>query len=202
MKKRIISLAILLAVVCSMALCAVLQGQQQSLSRKIIRLHVVANSDSAADQSIKLQVRDAVLRAAAQILETAADPLAEMEAGLPKIEQAASARLQALGLTVPVKVSLRKELFPTRTYREFSLPAGAYQSLRVTIGSGGGHNWWCVIFPSLCMSASMDELEKAAQAAGFSRGEISLITESSDGFVLKFKSLELLQKLKNALLGS
>ena len=74
--------------------------------------------------------------------------------------------------------------------------AGIYESLRVTIGEGEGHNWWCVVFPSICLTASMDELELAAQTAGFSDGEIRLITGADEGFVLKFRALELLQRLK------
>lgn len=91
---------------------------------------------------------------------------------------------------------MAKELFPTREYETFSLPAGTYTALRVTIGEGEGHNWWCVVFPSICMSASMDEFEEAAETAGLTEGEIKLITEESDGYVLKFKSIELLEKLK------
>lgn len=201
MKKRMISLAILLAVVCSMAFCAALQLQQQTLSGKLIRLHVVADSDSAAEQSAKIQVRDEVLGVTGRLLRSARDPRAAVLAGLPEIRQAAERRLRSLGIPDEVRVSLRKELFPTRRYETFSLPAGVYESLRVTIGSGRGHNWWCVIFPSICMTASMDEMEQAAQTAGFTEGELRLITEQNEGFVLKFKSLELLQKLKNALLG-
>ena len=90
-----------------------------------------------------------------------------------------------------------RELFPTREYETFSLPAGTYTALRVTIGSGQGHNWWCVVFPSICVSASTEEFEEAAQTAGLTDGEIQLITESSEGYELKFKSMELVQKLKN-----
>ena len=92
---------------------------------------------------------------------------------------------------------MQKEVFPTREYETFSLPAGTYTSLRVTIGEGSGHNWWCVVFPSICMSASMEEFEEAALTAGMTDGEIKLITEESDGYVLKFKSMELLQKVKD-----
>ena len=96
-----------------------------------------------------------------------------------------------------VTVSLKKELFPTRDYDTFSLPSGVYTALRVNIGQAQGHNWWCVVFPNLCMTASMEELEDAASVAGLSDGEVRLITEESEGYVLKFKSIEILQSIKN-----
>lgn len=176
-----------------------LQTQQRQLSEKLIRLHVVARSDSAHDQEVKLSVRDAVLARTREILESCDDPRSALQSGLPEIEAAAQARLKSLGEDENVTVRLGKELFPTRDYETFSLPAGVYESLRVTIGEGAGHNWWCVVFPSICMTASMDELEQAAQTAGFTDSEIKLITEADDGFVLKFKLVELIQKLKNFL---
>ena len=119
-----------------------------------------------------------------------------LEVHLDEIAQAAQTCLSELGEDAPVRVRLGKELFPTREYETFALPAGVYESLRVTIGEGEGHNWWCVVFPSICLTASMDELELAAQTAGFSDGEIRLITGADEGFVLKFRALELLQRLK------
>ena len=157
------------------------QAEQQRLSAKLIRLHVVANSDSAHDQAVKLEVRDAVSAAAKALLDGAEDPRAALAGRLDAIADAAAARL--------------------REYDTFSLPAGVYESLRVTIGAGKGHNWWCVVFPSLCLTSSMDELELAAQTAGFSIGEIRLITGEED-FRLKFRVLELLQRLKCAMAGA
>ena len=94
-------------------------------------------------------------------------------------------------------MSLGPELFPTRDYETFSLPAGRYTALRVTIGEGQGHNWWCVVYPALCLSASAGELEAAAQAAGLSDGEIALITGESGGYELKFKALEWLEQFQD-----
>ena len=98
-------------------------------------------------------------------------------------------------------MQLGKEVFPTREYDTFKLPAGVYESLRVSIGEAEGHNWWCVVFPSICLTASMDELEQAAEAAGLTDSELLLITGESEGYVLKFKVLELLQQLKAAIFG-
>ena len=97
------------------------------------------------------------------------------------------------------KVSLRRELFPTRDYETFRLPAGVYRTLRVTIGTGEGHNWWCVVFPALCLPANVEDLEAVCAAAGFTEGEISVLTEETSEIEVEFKTLELLGKLKKIL---
>ena len=200
-RKRVAALVLLIVSALTVSVCAALQAQQQRMSEKIIRLHVVANSDSAADQAIKLHVRDAVLAAARQALQGADDPQQAIAQALPQLEAAANAALAAQGSRNTASVSFRRELFPTREYDTFSLPSGVYRSLRVTIGAGGGHNWWCVIFPSLCVPATADGFVQAAEAGGFTRAEIGLMTQADEGYVLKFRSLELLQALKKALFG-
>ena len=200
-RKRAAALVLLIVSALTVSVCAALQAQQQRMSEKIIRLHVVANSDSAADQAIKLHVRDAVLAAARQALQDADDPQQAIAQALPALEAAANAALAAQGSRETARVSFRRELFPTRDYDTFSLPSGVYRSLRVTIGAGGGHNWWCVIFPSLCVPATADGFVQAAEAGGFTRAEIGLMTQADEGYVLKFRSLELLQALKKALFG-
>lgn len=201
MKKRMICIFVLFAAVLTLTLsaAALLQRDQQRLAEKLIRLHVVARSDSAHDQAVKLAVRDAVLAEAERLTAGTAAPRAALAAGLDEIAHAAEQTLTALGEDAQVQVRLGKERFSTRVYDTFSLPAGVYESLRVTIGEGNGHNWWCVVFPSLCMTASMDELELAAEAAGFSDQELRLITGEGGGYVVRFKLLELLQQLKAAL---
>ena len=201
MQKRTLTLVLLIVSALTVSVCAALQVQQQRMSEKIIRLHVVANSDSSADQAVKLHVRDAVLAAARHALQGAGDPQQAIAQALPQLEAAANAALAAQGSRETARVSFRRELFPTRDYDTFSLPSGVYRSLRVTIGAGGGHNWWCVIFPSLCVPATADGFVQAAEAGGFTRAEIGLMTQTDEGYVLKFRSLELLQALKKVLFG-
>ena len=201
MKKRIISLVLLGISVLTVTACAVLQAQSQRMAEKIIRLHVVANSDSNVDQAVKLCVRDAVLREAQRALSSAADAKQAILTDLPALEAAANAELQRQGSGDTARVSFRRELFPTRDYDTFSLPSGVYQSLRVTIGKGKGHNWWSVIFPSLCVPATADGFADAAAAGGFTDAEISLMTRANGAYVVKFRSLELLQALKKYLFG-
>ena len=175
---------------------AVMQREQQLLAEKMIRLHVIANSDSEQDQALKLQVRDAVLELTAVQAKGREEAELSLVQLLPDIQQAAVDCLRAQGCDDEVEVTLGMETYPTRVYENFALPAGSYQSLRIVIGEGKGQNWWCVVFPSICFRATVGDLEDAAQAAGFTDGEIRLITENPDGYTLKFKSLELLQKLK------
>lgn len=183
------SLAMLAALT---ATAASLQQEQQILAEKLVRLHVVANSDSSQDQQDKLMVRDAVLQVADGL-----DP-EQLSDALPHIQAAAEACLDSLGRPAAVQVSLCREYFPTRLYDTFALPAGSYNTLRVTIGQGEGHNWWCVVFPSICLRTSTQELEEAAVSAGFTNDELSLITEEP-GYILKFKCMEWIHALKQAL---
>ena len=169
---------------------AALQQQQQTLSDKMVRLHVVANSDTREDQLLKLRVRDAILAVTEE-----ADTLQQLQSLLPEVERVAKMCLECNGSDYRVSVSLQKENFPTRVYETFSLPAGAYTALRVTIGAGKGQNWWCVAFPSICMCA-VSEFEEAAQTAGFTDDEVKLMMEESERYVLRFKALELLQQFK------
>ena len=180
-------------------LCAISQARQQHLAEKLIRLHVVANSDMEKDQHVKLLVRDAVLEAANGLLADAQDPQAALSAGLPELERAANEKLAVLGCEETASVSLRRELFPTRQYETFRLPAGVYRTLRVSIGQANGHNWWCVVFPSLCLPAAEEELAETCRQAGLTQQEISVLTGDTAEVELEFRTLEWLGKLKKML---
>ncbi len=193
-KTGILFFAVLLAALLTTA--AVMQQEQQALAGKLIRLHVIANSDSEADQARKLQVRDAVLEVTALSASDSREAVQSLAQLLPEIQQAAEDCLRAQGCDDPVEVTLGLEAYPTRVYDNFALPAGTYQSLRIVIGEGKGQNWWCVVFPSICFRATMGDLEEAAQTAGFTDGELRLMTEQPTGYTLKFKVWELLLKCK------
>ncbi len=203
MKQTVKKLSILGLILAFAVLCAgnYLNREQRQLSEKLIRLHVVANSDSESDQALKLEVRDVVLEKVAKIIDLAEaqgeDPKEAIADSLPELYAAAQSRLEQLGSQQTVGIRLGNELFPTREYETFSLPAGIYTALRINLGKAEGHNWWCVVFPNLCMTASMDDLEQAATVAGLTSDQVSLITEDSGGYVLKFKSIEILQSIKN-----
>lgn len=188
--------ALLIALLVSFAWGTWADRTQQQLSDKVLRLHVLANSDSEADQALKWKVRDSVLETASAILADCPDrETAEqrLSAALPEIEDAARARIAAEGGKQTVTAELRPTVFPTREYEDFTLPAGEYLALRVVLGEGEGHNWWCVVFPPLCAETT-SSLSQTAMAAGLTEEEVALITES-DGYQLKFKAVELWEKL-------
>ena len=171
---------------------------QDELADKVVRLHVLANSDSEEDQALKLKVRDVVLERATAILEQSADRReaeSRLRGELLELERIAAEEIAAEGYQYPVTVELENTDFPTKEYDGFTLPAGEYLALRVIIGEGQGQNWWCVVFPPLCTAASAD-VPASALAAGFSEEEVRLITEESRGYVLKFKAVEWWETLK------
>lgn len=174
-------------------------GSQSALAGQVVRLHVIANSDSDADQALKLQVRDAVLSAAAPLLEGVSDQSqAEqvLSAHLQELADAGAAVVAYEGYSYPVAVSLEDCWFPTREYEDFALPAGTYRALRVVIGAGEGRNWWCVVFPPLCLGSVTETVEETACTGGFTRSEVALITGETEGYVVKFKAMELWDEFK------
>ena len=188
----------LLALAVTLLWGAISLQEQDDLARKMIRLHVIANSDSEADQTLKLQVRDKVLTLTEDTLRQSADMTeaeVKLTADLPQIEAAAQREIMVRGYDYPVKAELVPATFPTKDYDGFSLPGGDYTALRLTIGAGQGHNWWCVVFPPLCTTAATD-LHKTAIAAGLTEEEIDLMTQADTPYVLKFRSVELWELLK------
>lgn len=174
---------------------------RQTLNDQIIRLHVVADTDDPIDQEVKLLVRDEVLRLVDTVKNSATskeDALMQLQEQLPALQEAANRVLQQIGKHYKAVVTLQEEAFPTRNYDTFSLPAGVYDSLRVTIGSGEGKNWWCVVFPDLCVPAASSEVEDIAVEAGFSETLSKTLTRD-DGYEVRFWILDCFGKLQNFL---
>lgn len=183
--------ALLIGLACAMLWASALGAEQDALAEKVVRLHVVANSDSEADQTLKLQVRDAILADAASELAglSREEALEQLTQDLPHLGEIAAQTVGEQGYDYPVTVSLKEERFPTKRYDDFALPAGEYMALRVQIGSGEGHNWWCVVFPPLCMGS----VEEAAELDDRDR---ALITGETEGYVVKFRAMELWEEFK------
>lgn len=191
-------IALLLALAATMLWGAWSMQRQDMLAQKMIRLHVIANSDSDADQTLKLQVRDKVLDYTTRVLQRSKDmPDAEEElrSALGQIETIARREIVHQGYDYPVEVQLASAEFPLKTYDGFALPAGEYMALRLVIGAGEGQNWWCVVFPPLCTNAAAD-LPETAVAAGLTDDDLRLITEENTGYELRFRSLELWEQLR------
>ena len=179
-------------------------ADHRKLGEDIIRLHVVGASDSETDQSVKLQVRDAVLECLEQGISdslSAEQAKAYILDNLDRIKDAGDRVLAKSGFTERCAVSLTEECFPSRTYDTFRLPEGVYESLRVTIGEGEGQNWWCVVFPELCLGATSEEFLEAAQTGGFP-DSLSGALAGDEQYQIRFYFLDILGKLENFLRGS
>lgn len=157
-----------------------------------LRLHIIANSDSDFDQELKLKVRDRVLEYADGLFaevygKTEAEALAKYSAS--DIKAAAEEVIAESGADYSVSVEITNMWFETRSYDGFTLPAGDYDAVRIIIGAGEGHNWWCVMYPPLCLPGAENALQKYGANAKFVEG---------DGFEIRFAFLEWLESLKNA----
>ena len=176
---------------------------EQKIYDTVVRLHVLANSDSEEDQALKLKVRDQVLEAAAPHLEECATQTEAVEiltSHLTDLEAAASAVIVAEGYDYPVTVLLGEEDYPTRTYESCAFPAGTYVSLRVLIGEGEGQNWWCCLFPPLCLSAATakSDNEDAFVQVGLTKDQYGIITETGKTkYKVRFKILEVIEDWLN-----
>lgn len=191
-------LALLLTVLVSAFYLHGASGEQAALAEKLVRLHVLANSDSAEDQARKLLVKDAVFARTEELLRQAEDQRQAEELltdALPELERLAEEILRESGSAETVTAELTNTDFFTRYYDWFTLPAGEYRALRIVIGEGKGQNWWCVVYPPLC-SAGEETLADVAARAGLTEAELRLIQSGEGRYLLRFRSLEWLQRLR------
>lgn len=161
------------------------QGKQKQLYSSFVRLHVLAASDAPEEQALKLRVRDAVLEYLDTRLTDAADPAEAqrvISAELAGICSAAESAAEGRRVTV----TLGEEFYPTREYQGFTLPAGRYKSLRVILDEGRGHNWWCIVFPPVCLSSARQQ-ELAETMAD---GGLEIVTDRED-YQIRFRTVEL-----------
>jgi stage II sporulation protein R len=162
----------------------------------VLRLHVLANSDSSEDQALKLEVRDRILEETATLFKDckSKDEAREaVESNLDKIREIAEQTVREAGYDYGVSVSLGEEEYPTKNYEECCFPAGEYLSLRVMIGEAEGENWWCVLFPPLCIDAAGESREVFAEV-GLTDEQYSFITETDNAqYKVRFKLLEVIE---------
>lgn len=196
--------ALLMAFAVTLLLGCCASAGQAALAEEVLRLHVVANSDDPEDQAVKLRVRDAVLAGAQPLLDgvqTSGQAEQVLTPRLKELEETARAVLDAEGYDDNVTVSITDQWFPTRVYDSFSLPAGQYRALKVVIGDGNGQNWWCVVFPPLCMASVTEEVADAAARSGLTDRQVALITGQDETYVIKFKFIEWWEQLRYKLRG-
>ena len=198
MWKKLLFLLLVTLLACVVAFVLRLHMEQRALAAGMVRLHVTANSDEPEDQRLKLQVRDAVLPVVRELTagsQDAAQARTALRGGLDRIEEAAREALPADRAGTSLRVRLGAENFPRRDYDTFSLPAGRYESLRIILGAGEGHNCLCVAFPSLCLPATTEGFEDAALAAGMSGDQVELVTAQTPEVRVKFRVLDWLTAL-------
>lgn len=171
----------------------------ESVSDKLVRLHIIANSDSEFDQCLKIQVRDAVLPIVKQITEgtdSVEQAWNSIYSNMDDIKIAAERCIVEHGYDYSVELAMENAYFPTKNYDGFALPAGDYDSLRIIIGEGKGKNWWCVLFPPLCIPAAEESIENIAGAYGLNQDDIAFITNDGCSYKIKFKAAEIYGELK------
>ena len=199
MKKitKYIITGLLFVLVTGGAWCGRQHRLQHGLAEKVLRFHVLANSDSAEDQDLKLQVRDAIggyMQENMQKQESKAACEAFVAKQIPEIEQMAEQAVKNAGFSYEVHAELTECAFPAKTYGDYTFPAGNYDALKVTIGEGGGQNWWCVMYPNMCFENSMYEVvgEKAEKSlrAVLDEAEYQAVLNSGN-YEVRFRLLEI-----------
>ncbi len=170
----------------------------ENISEEVFRLHILANSDSAEDQALKLKVRDDILMTGEKLFassESLSETIRICKKNIDLFQKTAENSLRENGSDYSVKVYVDKEYFNTREYEEITLPGGIYNALKIEIGKGEGHNWWCVMFPAICLpSVTDDEINKY-----LSEDEQKLINSDSE-YEIRFKIVEIYEKFKSKLL--
>mgnify|MGYP002625177461 CR=1 FL=1 len=194
MKKSLIFTALFLCFV--MLFCSITPviAKSENISQKVFRLHILANSDSEDDQQLKLKVRDKVMATSGQWFADCCSVESAVRAAsehLDEINEIVQSVIHENGYHYDSTVYTAKEFFNVREYGDFSLPSGVYNSLKIEIGEGKGKNWWCVLFPSVCLSGCTEDLEET-----LTDEEMQMIT--SDKYIIRFKALEIIERIKYA----
>ena len=192
-----ISIAIGIVTAVIFSICSFAKTSEEIRS-DVLRLHVIANSDSSVDQNLKLRLRDYILEEGEDIFDGSVNvenAVKKIEPKLAELEKSAETFVKNAGFDYDVKITLSNEYFTTRTYESVTLPAGKYLALRVVIGSGEGHNWWCVMFPPMCVPAAdkKDEIENV-----FTDKEIKLV-ESKPKYEPRFKVVEIYEQIRETI---
>ena len=203
MNKLIVAMA--LAIVGTLSLTAYSDGVQSDLQSNLIRLHIIANSDSEEDQGIKLTIRDAVLKEEGKNLTSQNEQacIRSVKERLPQIERLANSVLQENGFPYAAHAVYGKFDFPKKEYKNMTLPSGKYYGVRIILGEGAGHNWWCVMYPPLCMmndtEAVLSEKSERILKENLKPETYDIITGNDGKTEVKFKIVEVIQELRQRL---
>ncbi len=193
--RKNIELGVLFGLICAIALSfSRFEVRCDELRQNVLRLHIIANSDEVCDQELKLAVRDEILKNSVDIFKDCSDVASACEMAqtqLDNIGAIANNVIKESGFSYVADVSVGDAYFDTREYDDFTLPAGTYKSLIVNLGEGKGKNWWCVVFPCVCVpTADGAELSDSVSI------EAANTAENAPKYEIKFKTVELYEKLK------
>lgn len=164
-----------------------------NIRSETLRLHIIANSDSEADQNLKLKVRNAVLESTGELFAEVSgksEAVAAAKYSADDIKAIAEEVIFSEGFDYPVQVEIKEMWFETKSYEGFTLPAGDYDAVRIIIGNGEGKNWWCVMYPALCIPGAETSIQKYGENSDFIIG---------NGYELRFKIMEWIEEIKNIL---
>ena len=197
--KKALQWAVIFGFICSVFWSfADFDASCEELRHNVLRLHIVANSDSEADQTLKLKIRDAVLKESDTLFQNSTDlqsAINEAQKNLEIYEKIANEVIAETGKTYTATAKIGKAFFDTRVYEDFTLPSGEYKSLIINIGEAKGKNWWCVIFPSVCVPT-----DKTASLGDSVGKKGTHIAENSENYIIRFKTVEIYEKIKRKLL--
>lgn len=198
---KLYSIILILILIFSFA-ASYAQNVHRDLSRSVVRLHIIANSDTECDQELKLAVRDRLLERFGELFSECPDAGAALQtanANLDLIESVAADEISRRGFGYSVSAETGKFPFPTKVYGDVRLPSGSYNAVRVKIGNAAGHNWWCVMYPPLCFTDGVAEVADSSRKKlreSLSESDYKLITES-DGSMpveIRFKLAEIFRR--------
>lgn len=205
--ERFVNLTAVFVILLSLILSFTLEGfaAAEEVRRECLRLHILACSDSQADQTVKLLVRDALLKESGELFGSslsADEAAARILENKKELEAVADKVLRENGFDYTSKISVEREYFTTRQYDDIKLPAGEYLACKVVLGDGEGHNWWCIMFPPLCLPAASEEMKSTDDDvyAVFGDNGTALVTEKG-GYKIKFRIVEIVEDIIHFLRG-
>ncbi len=172
---------------------------QSEIAAQVLRLHVIANSDSESDQRLKIAVRNRILSEAADLFEntsSAAEAAKVAEEKLEYLTEIARDEVKKQGFSYPVSVKIGKVAFPVKFYDDIMLPSGQYTALQITIGDGEGRNWWCVMYPPMCsLDGITSDNSRSTLKDALSENDFNMVSSNGKGAQIRFKIVDLINSV-------
>ena len=196
--EKAVLIGFVIAVLFSFISFTAFAGQCEEIPNEVFRLHVLANSDSEQDQALKLKVRDRLLLETSELFagcQTKEQAMQVARENVAKLEQIAQQEIQRQGYDYSVKIGVENVFFNNRQYGGITMPAGRYDALQVVIGEGAGQNWWCVLFPAMCLPAAERRTDMPDLNDVLSQSQMQAV--EGNQYEVKFKTVEIYESIKN-----